>query len=249
MSDLELQSAFYARMASPQELSKLFKHVSGVHFFVKDAQSRLVAASPAMLERLGLKEEAEIVGTRDTDYFPEEIADQFVRDDQVVLKTGQALINRVEIGYNEQRVLDWFVTTKLPIHDVEGRVIGIAGVTQSYEGKRRALVPFSSVSKAVEHIRNNLDRRLDAKELSTAAGMSTRQLTRKFRETFDLTPHEFALKTRIQAAGEMLAGTDDPIIQIALDFGFCDQSAFTVQFRKHMGQTPRDFRARYRSGK
>jgi AraC-like DNA-binding protein len=249
MGDLGLQESFYARMGSPGELSRLFAHVPGAHFFVKDAESRLMAASPAMLERLGLKEEAEIVGTRDTDYFPEEIADQFVRDDQLVLESGEALINRVEIGFNEQRVMDWFVTTKLPIHDGEGRVMGIGGVTQSYEGKRRALVPFSSVSKAVEHIRNHLDRRLDAKELAQAAGMSIRQLTRKFREAFDMTPHEFALKTRIQAASEALAGTDAPIIVVALDFGFCDQSAFTVQFRKHMGQTPRGFRAKYRAGK
>jgi AraC-like DNA-binding protein len=249
MPDQELQSSFYSRMASPQEFSRLFEHVPGVHFFVKDAQSRLIAASPAMLERLGLWVEVEFVGTRDTDYFPEEIADQFVRDDRKVLESGEALINRVEIGFNEQRVMDWFVTTKLPIHDGEGRVMGIAGVTQSYEGKRRALVPFSSVSKAVEHIRNHLDRRLDAQELATAAGMSIRQLTRKFREAFDMTPHEFALKTRIQAASEALAGTDAPIIAVALDFGFCDQSAFTVQFRKHMGQTPRGFRAKYRAGK
>ncbi|MEM8955834.1 MAG: AraC family transcriptional regulator [Verrucomicrobiota bacterium] len=245
---MDLQTVFYARMGSPREFSKLFEHVPGVHFFVKDAQSRLIAASPAMLERLGLRDEAEIVGTNDRDYFPEEIADQFVRDDRLVMTSGEPLVNRVEIGYTEQRVLDWYVTTKLPVRDASGKVIGVVGTTQSYEGKRRALVPFSSVSKAVEHLRENLDRRVDATELAQVAGMSARQLTRKFQETFEMTPHEFALKTRIQAASEALARTDAPIIAVALDFGFCDQSAFTVQFRKHMGLTPREFRAKYRSG-
>lgn len=245
---MDMQESFYARMGSPREFSRLFAHVPGAHFFVKDAQSRLMAASPAMLERLGLREEAELVGTCDRDYFPEEIADQFVRDDRQVMTSGEPLINRVEIGYNEQRVMDWYVTTKLPVHDGEGRVMGIVGTTQSYEGKRRALMPFSSVSKAVEHLRENLDRRVDATELAQVAGMSARQLTRKFQEAFEMTPHEFALKTRIQAASEALARTDAPIITVALDFGFCDQSAFTVQFRKHMGLTPREFRAKYRSG-
>ena len=61
-----------------------------------------------------------------------------------------------------------------------------------------------------------------------------------------MAPHEFVSRTRIQAASKELAHTDKPIIEIAIDCGFCDQSAFTVQFRKRTGMTPRNFRKRYR---
>ncbi len=240
------QQAFFKRMDGIQQVKLLFDHLPGLHFFIKDEKSRMITSSKEIMERLGVDDEEKIVGKTDYDFFPQEIADNFVRDDVQVLKTGQPLINRVEIWYNEQRVLDWFVTTKLPIRDPEGNVIGIMGTTQTYEGKRRALLPFSSVGKAVELIRTDLHRNISAQEMARTAGLSVRQLSRKFREVFGMSPHEFALRTRIQGACDELARTEKPIIQIALDFGFCDQSAFTVQFRKFTGVTPRMFRERYR---
>ena len=50
------------------------------------------------------------------------------------------------------------------------------------------------------------------------------------------------MKTRIQATVDALIRTNMSISEIATDFGFCDQSAFTKQFRKHTGYTPRKFR-------
>jgi AraC-like DNA-binding protein len=57
-----------------------------------------------------------------------------------------------------------------------------------------------------------------------------------------MTPYEFVLRTRIQGASEALARPDLSILQITVDFGFCDQSAFTLQFRRHTGMTPKQFR-------
>jgi AraC-like DNA-binding protein len=42
----------------------------------------------------------------------------------------------------------------------------------------------------------------------------------------------------------LLAGTSEPIADIALTCGFCDQSAFTQHFRRHMGLTPAAYRKR-----
>ena len=53
------------------------------------------------------------------------------------------------------------------------------------------------------------------------------------------------LQNEKQAFEEEKLHSDQSIAQIALDFGFCDQSAFTQLFRKHMGLTPRQFRLRY----
>ena len=244
-SATNLRDEFFARMGTGQQLRILFEHLAGVYFFIKDDQSRLIAANRGILDRLGAKDETDIVGTTDHDYFPPEIADSFVRDDEQVLKTGQPITGKVEIWFNEQRVLDWFVTSKFPIRDAAGRVIGVMGITQSYEGKRRDLLPLSSISKAVELIRHNCHRNLSSQELAKSAGVSVRHLNRKFQEAFKLSPHEFALRTRLQGACETLIRTDKPIIQIALDYGFCDQSAFTKQFRHHMGVTPAAYRKRY----
>jgi AraC-like DNA-binding protein len=53
------------------------------------------------------------------------------------------------------------------------------------------------------------------------------------------------LRMRVQGAAEALARTGSPIGQIAVDYGFCDQSAFTQQFCRRTGMTPREFRKRH----
>jgi transcriptional regulator GlxA family with amidase domain len=57
---------------------------------------------------------------------------------------------------------------------------------------------------------------------------------------------EFLAKTRIKAASDALINSDLSVGDISVKFGFCDQSAFTQQFKKHIGETPLRFRKRHR---
>ena len=242
-----IQQEFFALMGGPQRFQELFEHLPGVYFFVKDRQSRLVCASQPFREHLGVKSEAEFVGKTDYDFFPPHAADHFVRDDQLVMTTGEPLIGRVELWYNEQRVLDWFVTNKLPVRDTRGKIIGVMGTVRSYEGQRRTMLPLSLINSTVDYIREHHHERLTVEDLATQAGLSPRQLHRKFRDVFGLSVQDFLIKTRVQAASDALLHSDLSIAQIATDFGFCDQSAFTQLFRKHTGLTPLRFRQRYRT--
>lgn len=203
-----------------------------------------MCASQPILERLGVPDEDSIVGTRDHEYFPPQLADNFVQDDQQVIKTGKPLINRVEIWYNEQHLLDWLVTNKLPIRDTQGQVIGLMGVVQSYEGKKESFLPYSHINEAVDYIRENHSGRINVSDLARKVGVSERQLHRKFRTFFGMGVQEFLAKTRIQASCDTLIHQDGSISEIAGDFGFCDQSAFTQQFRQHTGMTPLKYRQR-----
>lgn len=239
------RDAFFDEMGS-QQFQHLFEYLPGVFYFAKDRESRLMSASKPILERLGVPDEESIVGTRDHDYFPPQIADSFVKDDQQVMTSGEPLVNRVEIWYNEQHLLDWFVTTKLPVFNKQGTVIGIMGVVQSYEGKKESFLPYSQINKAVDYIREHHSERIGVYDLAKKVGMSERQLHRKFREVFAMGVQEFLAKTRIQASCDALIHQDGTISEIAGDFGFCDQSAFTQQFRKHTGLTPLKYRQRYR---
>src|SRR5262245_637351 len=131
------QRRFFARMGGRQHFQQLFEHLPGVYFFVKDRQSRMVCASQPFWEHLGAESETEIIGRTDHEFFPQHAADHFQRDDALVMSTGRPLIGRVELWYNEQQVLDWFITNKLPIRDLRGEIIGVMGIVRSYEGQRR----------------------------------------------------------------------------------------------------------------
>ncbi|MDP6903642.1 MAG: helix-turn-helix domain-containing protein [Verrucomicrobiota bacterium] len=240
-----IQRNFLARIGPGEPVRELFEHLPGVFFFAKDQNSRMMCASSTIYKRLGCNEELDVVGRQDSDFFPKQIADNFVRDDQKVFATGKPLLNRVEIWYNEQRMLDWFVTNKLPLKDESGNIIGLMGTVRSYEGSRKLLLPFSQISAAVEFIRTHHRERISVTDLAHHSGLSPRQLNRKFNDAFGMSAQDFLTKTRIQTASDALLNTALSIAEIAQKFGFCDQSAFTQAFRKHTGVTPLKFRKRY----
>lgn len=246
MPSPNLQRSFFARIADPQAVRAIFEHLPGVFFFVKDDQGRHIAANSVTFERFGISNERELIGQMDEKFFPPEVAAAYREDDQKVIRTGKPIINRLEVWYDEQHNLDWFLTTKLPVRDKRGKIIGVMGITRRDE-ERMKHHDVREVTAAVQHARKNCDKNLSTADLAKAAGVSERHLHRKLRETIGLSPHELMLRTRIQAAAHALARTSASIIEIALNHGFCDQSAFTQQFRKRTGMTPKLFRKRHAS--
>jgi AraC-like DNA-binding protein len=244
-SQVALQRAFFARMGGPQQLQRLFEHLPDIAFFLKDDRGRLICAGRPIFERFGLSEEIEIVGRTDHELYPPHLAQSFMEDDAKVIRTGQPLLNRVEVWFNEQRMFDWFVTTKLPVFGRSRRVIGVMGTLRSYTGKKSSKAPSTQFDKALERVRTN-HTRLTVSQLAKLACLSERQLHRRFMVEFGMCASTFLMKTRIQAAIEVLLHSDRPIAHIASDLEFCDQSNFTRQFRERTGTTPLVYRRKYR---
>lgn len=244
MSRTPLQAAFFSRMADPQSLKQMFDHLPGVFFFVKDTEGRMITANAAKLERLGFRNESDFAGKTDADFFPPDVALAFRKDDEEIILSGKGVVNRLELWLDEQRALSWFMTTKLPVWGRDGQVIGIMGLSRRCEdpGTQHAV---REVAAAVHVVRGHLKENLSAAELARRAGVSERQLQRKLREVMGITPHELVMRLRIQAAAEALTRRADTLSDIALEHGFCDQSAFTQQFRKRTGMTPRQFRQKH----
>ncbi len=239
-----LQAEFFARIADPQGVRAIFEHMPGVFFFMKDDQGRHIAANSATYERFGIKSERDLVGAMDEKFFPSDVAKAYRADDQKVIRSGKPLINRLEVWYDEQRNLNWFLCTKLPVLDRRGRVIGVMGITRR-DADRMRQHDVREVTAAVQYASAHCQEVVTTAALARASGVSVRHLHRKLRAALGLSPYELLLRTRVQSAAEALAKTSTPIIQIALDHGFCDQSAFTQQFRKRTGMTPKEFRTRH----
>jgi len=244
MSLQSIQSAFFASMADPQAFRLMFDQQPNVFFFVKDRESRLIAASEPMWIRLGLEREADVIGRLDEDFYPEQAAKAYRADDALVFRTGKPLINRLEVWYDEQRTLSWFLTTKVPLRGENGKIIGLMGLTRRDEGRSRHQ-PSSEVTLIVSHIQKNTSRILSTAELARECGLSERTLYRKIYQALGVTPYELMLRIRIESAAEALIQTTDKVIDIAQAHAFCDQSAFTQHFRKRIGLTPKQFRMRH----
>jgi PAS domain S-box-containing protein len=236
-----LQTAFFAQMADAQGFLGMFEHLPGVFFVVKDRQGRFVAANSATCSRLGVAKPEDLIGKTDSDFLPAELVRDYRNDDLRVIRTGKPLLDRLEAWVDEQRQLKWFITTKLPVRGRTGRSIGVMIAIRRYD-ERRSLYSVNEAADVVRYLRTNRNPKLSNAELAAAVGISERSLHRKIRQAMGLTPHEFMLRMRIEAAAELLATTDQPISQIAIQYGFCDQSAFTKQFSRRIGMTPKQFR-------
>lgn len=233
----------------PGQFRHLFDHLPGTLFFAKDRSGRLVAGNPAFVKRCGFQKEEEIVGLTDAKIFPPRLAEKYHRDDEKVISTGQPLLGLIELFPNAQGRPEWYITDKLPLFDREGKVCGLCGTVRSYEEQRAAIQPYLELAEVAEHLKANFRERLEVAELAQIAGLSVRQFERKFRKTFQTTPRSYLMRMRVIKACELLASTNMPITEVALESGFYDHSDFSRQFRKHMGQAPTAYRRAKRGGR
>lgn len=238
--------AFLSAQSNPLDLATLFDDLHGIECFVKDTEGRRVQVSAGIWKRLGLASAAEMIGKKDHDIFPPHIADQYIRSDQEVLRTGQPLVGIIEIWVNEQGSFDWFFINKYPVFGRDGSIIGIMGTLREAGALQKSMASQSPLGKVADYIRTHFAEPSSMATLSKVAGLSERQLRRRFQQEFGVGINAFLLKARVHAAADSLIRRDVPISEIALEVGFCDQSAFTRAFRERMGLTPREYRIQYR---
>lgn len=243
-----VKERFFKRMGGRQQFQALFEHLPDVHFFAKDADGRFVAAGKGLLQRLGLAREEEILGLTDADMHPARVAREIRDDDLRVMETREPLIGRVETLFTRSHAKDWYTTTKLPIFGRDQSVIGIMGFVRPCRREDRISPNAERIHPVVSYIQAHCDRSIGASELAKLVNVSARQLHRLFHDVFGMSTQAFIVRTRVQAASDALLLTDKPLADIAVEHGFCDQSAFCRRFSEHTGETPLKYRQRHRRG-
>jgi AraC-like DNA-binding protein len=92
--------------------------------------------------------------------------------------------------------------------------------------------------RALELLRENLDRSLRLSDLARECGLSVSHFSRAFKTSFGMPSHRWLTRLRIEHAKELLAQTREPLIEVATRSGFSDQSAFTRTFQRVVGVSP-----------
>jgi PAS domain S-box-containing protein len=98
------------------------------YMYVKDADSRFLLANCAVARQMGAPTPDALIGKTDFDFYPPELAKTFFEDEQRVIHSGQAEINREESGLDTYGNLSQVLTTQVPLHDSTGKVIGLVGI-------------------------------------------------------------------------------------------------------------------------
>lgn len=239
------QRDFLDRIASVRNFFAIMQPLEGISFFVKDENFRLIFANPYFFRRLGFKFEKDLLGKDDFELFPEPLARKFRKDDQTVMQSSNPMIGLVELFLNQQGVPAWYLTNKFPIFDSKGRGIGIMGTVQRYEKSDQNFSRDEVIESLIKKMSQEISASLSISKLAKGIGLSHRQLNRRFKSATGLTPQQFQVRKRIELACKLLRDNRYAIVDISNDLGFCDQSAFTAQFKKRMSMTPREYRIQY----
>ena len=100
------------------------------YIFIKDTALVYQGGSEAFAQMANLSSSSELDGKTDFDLFPAEIAEKYRADDQRVLDTGKPIANLLERLPDLNGKPRWTKTWKHPIHDADGAIIGLYGVSR-----------------------------------------------------------------------------------------------------------------------
>jgi len=108
------------------------------HIYFKDKESRFLRINNAQARQLGLDDPALVVGKTDFDFFTEEHARVAFEDEQMIMKSGIALIDFEEKESWPDGRVTWVSTTKVPLKDAQGEIMGTFGISRNITERKRA---------------------------------------------------------------------------------------------------------------
>ena len=107
------------------------------YLFVKDTKSRFVVANRPVAEDLGLSVQ-DLIGKTDFELHRSALAKKFFNDEQRVISSGKPEIDIEEFVVTSSGQRKWLSTSKLPLRNSQGQVIGIVGVCRDVTERKHA---------------------------------------------------------------------------------------------------------------
>ncbi|WP_284620107.1 AraC family transcriptional regulator [Aquabacterium humicola] len=235
-----LRAAGQALTLSLATARTLFDACPDVVFFAKDRAGRYRCANRTLLQRLGLADEAALLGRTPEDVFPEPLGASYHAQDLAVIESGRPLLDELERHLFPNHQHGWCLTRKLPL-EVDGRVTGVVGISRDLQLSAQSAQVLGRLRQVIDQVqaRPANDWRIGA--LAAMAHLSVAQFERQFARVMQIPPRRWLISVRLEAAMRALEAGGQPVAAIAQAAGFADHSAFTRSFRKHVGVTPSEY--------
>src|SRR5580700_231130 len=152
----ELQSEVNERVRAEEALSDERKILRALidnvpdFMYVKDTDCRFLVANLAVSQQMGAKTPADLLGKNDFDFYSREMATTFYEDEQRVIRTGEAEVNREETGVDSHGNVSQIMTTQVPLRDRNGRVTGLVGIGRDITHLKKVQEEMQKAREAAE---------------------------------------------------------------------------------------------------
>ncbi len=117
-------------------LRTLMDHLPDL-IYVKDAQGQYVTDNLAHCHLLGLDDPSEVVGRKTHEFFDQQQANAFVKEDQEVMRTGKPILDQEQLLFTSAGRDLWYSCSKVPLRDREGNVLGIVGIDRDITARKQ----------------------------------------------------------------------------------------------------------------
>jgi PAS domain S-box-containing protein len=124
-------------LAQEQFLSSILMESVSDHIYFKDLQSRFIRISKSQADLFGLSDQAQAKGKTDFDFFTDEHARLAYEDEQRIIQTGQPITQEERETWSDQPD-SWVSTTKLPLRDKSGNIVGTFGISHDITERKQA---------------------------------------------------------------------------------------------------------------
>ncbi len=131
--------------------------------YFKDRDSRFLALSASHARYFGCSRSDEVIGKTDFDFFADAHARPAFEDEQRIIRTGEGIVGKLEKETWPDGHVTWVLTSKVPLHDREGNIIGTFGISKDVTASKE-------MELALEKARRDL---MDASRLAGMAEVAT----------------------------------------------------------------------------
>ncbi len=99
------------------------------YIYAKDTQCRFTMANAAMAHLQGAALPEDLVGKSDFDFLSEDVAERNCADDRAIMRSGEAVLGYQERNIDGDGKPRWVLTSKVPLRDTKGNVVGLVGIS------------------------------------------------------------------------------------------------------------------------
>jgi two-component system, sensor histidine kinase and response regulator len=215
------------------------------NIYFKDANSRFIRINKSMARYFKLQDPSDAIGKTDHNYFTDEHALQALADEQEILRSGQGIVDKEEKETWPDGRTTWASSTKLPLYDDAGQVVGTFGISQDISAQKRVAEALRAAKEAAEAASQakstflaNMSHEIRT-PLNAVIGMTELVLKSQ------LTPRQREFLSTVRDSGEALLS----VINDILDFSKIEAEKLVLHcerfhLRESLGDTMKSFAIR-----
>jgi PAS domain S-box-containing protein len=151
-------------LAKERNILKAFLEMTPDLFYCKDLASKYILANPALAALTGQSDPDQLMGKTDFEFFPRELALRYFTDEQAMLQISKAIEGQEEPSIDSQGKRHTLLTTKRPLKNHRGEVMGLIGIGRDITEQRNTLAQLGALregqagqARQVQELKAKLD--------------------------------------------------------------------------------------------